>query len=910
MTKSELINPSKSGLFGWRFWLPIMLVLLILPTLYTAPHIILKPENPEGDIDYPSNIESKSEGLVLIVLDGVGDEYLLSDDYMPKLNKYREESAILNVRTGPLTLSATCISEMMTGVPNSPINGLRNFDLNHPGGNDPWLAASNDDRYDVAMVGSYVMGNIYKQFDGINFTNTFKGHSDYYEGDKETFEIASDWIAESNHNVMAVHFSGPDKVGHSFGIVGSEYKEKLLHLDEQVSNLTKNIPENWSIIITADHGMTDIGSHGSAEEDTRNVVALILGPDIEQGTQSNANQRDLSAIVPLFLELPFPIQLHGRIPLEILNFNDSDKEIIERWNWEAAYKRQSFINSENGIESTDLSEEEIDWSQISVEGEFTRNIDILISIMTWIAIVSLAFLALGINLSKIRENWKFFTVYVVSIILFLLSQASLEYSAMIPRAIGGMCVVWLVAWSLNRNNRVQEDNSKSNHFKKFFDIVINNYWVWIAFTSVLFVILYSSSKGLVQTSSQVIVTTLLIYSVLYSIQSSLGTTKEKESESPTYVPWLLALLAFTFGSLRLWFALLPLLFITLGIIVDSFLKKKSSMEKFPLISMLIIILYGVFFVHRRIFGANYVLEAVETGWPSNWQNILISATLLISASFVSTTVNYNRLDYKKSVYLSSWLIFGLFVSYISSSNLDRLVLMLILIGYLSSLYYLFKSPESDLIIQLALPALAMQILLTWGAWSTFVTMIILSCGGKLWQSISSDLPSNSSNKKFQNILAMAVYPWVIWILWWTLLGQVNGLQTCFEGICPHPRELDPGSIIVRGGYVGFRDSPNLYWMILMISSPIIIAFTMIISKISKQGLDLRPYVFTQMLIVLGCMSVISFSPQYPRLMFSLIWSIFFAIFQISIAVVSIAFNKFLHSQQHIKPITQVTIEGT
>ena len=185
MTNSEPKNPR----FFWRLWLPIILVLLILPTFYTAPHIILKPENPEGDIDYPSNIESESEGLVLIVLDGVGDDYLLSDNYMPKLNKYRENSAILNVRTGPLTLSATCVSEMMTGVPNSPIDGLRNFDLSHPGGNDPWLAASNDDRYDVAMVGSYVMGNIYKQVDGINFTNTFKGHSDYCEGDEETFEI-------------------------------------------------------------------------------------------------------------------------------------------------------------------------------------------------------------------------------------------------------------------------------------------------------------------------------------------------------------------------------------------------------------------------------------------------------------------------------------------------------------------------------------------------------------------------------------------------------------------------------------------------------------------------------------------------------------------------------------------------
>ncbi len=907
MIQSEAITPNKVGFYVRKFWLPIVLALLILPTFYTAPHIILKPENPEGEIDYPSNLESKSEGLVLIVLDGVGDDYLLSDSYMPKLNTYRDESAILKVRTGPLTLSATCVSEMMTGVPNSPINGLRNFDLNHPGGNDPWLAASNDERFDVAMVGSYVMGNLYKKFDQINFTNTFKGHSDYYEGDNETFEVASDWIEESNHNVIAVHFSGPDKVGHSFGIAGSEYQEKLLHLDEQVSNLLDIIPENWTIIVTADHGMTDIGSHGSAEEETRNVVALILGPDIKVGSQSDANQRDLSALMPLFLQLPFPIQLHGRIPLDILNFSDSDKDVIERWNWDAAYSRQSFVNSENGIESSDLSQEEINWDLIPVEGEFTRNSDIIISLLTWVAIVVFAFLALGIDLSKIKENWQFFTIYLLSIALFLLSQASLNHSAMIPRAIGGLCVVWLVAWSLNQNNRISK-KSKQNKVGEIFHVVVNNYWIWIVFSLALFLILYSSSKGLVQTSSQVIVTTLLLYSVLYSIQSSLGCNKDIDSEHPAYVPWLMALLAFTFGSIRLWFALLPLFFITLSITVNHFRNKKPTIEKFPLIAMLIIICYAVFFVHRRVFGTNYVLEAVESGWPSNLQNILISASLLISASFVSTTAHYNRLDYRKSSYLSSWLIFGLLVSYFSLSYLDRLVLLIILIGYIMSLYYLFKSPESDKIIQLAVPSLAMQILLTWGAWSTFVTIIILSCVGKLWDSISNDFSNKTSKNKFQNILAIAVYPWVIWILWWTLLGQVNGLQTCFEGICPHPRELDPGSIIVRGGYVGFRESPNLYWMILMISSPIIIAFTMIISKISRQGLDLRPYVFSQVMIVLGCMSVISLSPQYPRLMFSLIWNIFFALFQISVAIFLIYFNKLLGSSKHFEPIIQVSIE--
>ena len=192
----------RKGVFVRKYWLPIILVLMLLPSFYTAPNIIMKSENPNGEIEYPSSLEVKSDGLLLVVLDGVGEKYLLSEEYMPELNSYREKSATLDVRTGPLTLSATCINELMTGVPNSPIDGLRNFNLNHPGGPEPWTMAGEDGRYNVAMVGSYVMGNLYGDFDDINFVNTFKGHSDYYEGDKETLEIASDWVMHSDFNVI------------------------------------------------------------------------------------------------------------------------------------------------------------------------------------------------------------------------------------------------------------------------------------------------------------------------------------------------------------------------------------------------------------------------------------------------------------------------------------------------------------------------------------------------------------------------------------------------------------------------------------------------------------------------------------------------------------------------------------
>ena len=844
---------------------------MILPTWHTVPHVLLTPENPEGEIAFPENITVDSEGFVLIVLDGIGEDYFLDEELMPEINDYRKNAATVKIRTGPLTLSATCISEMMTGVPNAPINGLRNFNLGHPGNNDPWLLAADDPRYDVAMVGSYVMGNMYQDFNNINFVNTFKGHSDYYQGDYDTLLVASEWLNNSVYNVLAVHFSGPDKVGHTWGADSSEYDKKLTHVDQQVSQLLDIIPKEWSVVITADHGMTEMGTHGSSEDITRDVAAIISGPQIVPKSESAGHQRDLSAIVPLILELPFPVQLHGRIPLDIFDYSSQEKSVIEQWNWDAAYQRQIFFDSKEGESNPDLSREDIDWNLLSSDGEFSRDSDIFVSVFTWIMIAICSILALGIKKNEIIENRTFFALYATIIALFLLSHALLNYSAMLPRAIGGICAVWLVGWSLSGTNKNQQ--KISNNFSNKLEIFLHNPRIWISACCLLGVFFWSLLPA--------IVIVLFVYSMLYSLFCAFDRNPTNSSKLPVYWSWILALICMTFGSIRLWYALVPFLFILVGTLLRF--NGKPTIEKVPIISILMLTFFSVFFIHRRIYGDNYILEAVESGWPNSFENILISSSLLILTSIVSVAAHYKGLKLKKSAIFSIWLIFGLFVSAVESSYLDILALLMTLSFCIWAVYLHKIKPQSELVGELPILALAMLLLLTWGAWSVFSTLLILTSCGSLWRILSknSDEILNKYNSK--TMVAMAVYPWVIWILWWTLLGQVNGLQTCFEGICPHPRELDPGTVLVRGGYVGFREDPNLYWMIFMISSPIIITSFMIMDKLQKTGLSLYPYIVFQGLIILGCISLVGFSPKYPRLVFTLTWNAFFATLQLILA---------------------------
>jgi len=814
-------------------------LLLICPLFITAAHVLLDSEAPVGDlIEPPLNHDPLSEGFILIILDGVGENWLLSEEHLPLINSKRDTGATLYLRTSPLTLSATCVSEIMTGVPNSPSDGLRNFDLSHPGGDDAWTLASekkNDENiseYGVGLVGSYVFGNMYGKNKNIDFTDTFLGHSDYYKGDEDTADLLHQWLDNDTYNVIGAHFSGPDKVGHRWGTVGDKYEDKLSHVDKLVSDVIKVVPDNWTIVITADHGMTKLGTHGSSQDITRNVAALVWGPLIIEGSEADGHQRDLAALAIATLDLSFPVQLHGRIPLDILDLSISTKDDLEMWNWLAAYERQDFLESIDRPAANNLQVDVIDWDKISIDAEFTRFIDVFISVSTWSILAATALFLIGMNTPNNTIDRKATALFLVVLVSMIISHAFLGIAAVLPRSIGAISSMWIVWWSLG--------NIKENKNDYFYVNRIYN---------------------------------RLIKSL------------------PKWWPWLAASLVMTFSSLRFWFILIPLTWILLG--NKTLTKNNNAIQKLPLIILGIISLIGIIGVHERLVGDHWVLALVQTGWPDTIFNILFSILILtITGPFHQHLINPHGSKLEGYV-LSGWLLLILFVNWIGDTSVDRVFLIIIL------LFGIFGMAQranliSEGIIKifgikdLDIAALGALLVLTWGAWSAVMTILLISSIDALmrteWKWISIEKHSLYNPRPF---IAAAILPLAIWILWWTMLGQVNGLEAW--GL-PHPRELDPGRLIVRGGYVGARDNPPTEWMTLLIFLPLLLSSTAIISRLKERGLSLQPYAIALSLQLIGCFATLAFSPPYPRLIFSLTWNIVFSSFQILALLLAILFT--------------------
>lgn len=102
-----------------------------------------------------------------------------------------------------------------------------------------------------------------------------------------------------------VHLVEIDGAGHAHG-VGEEYVEALLRVDAQLGRILDALhqrpdAEDWTVLVTTDHGHRDDGGHGGTSEYER--IVWIGASDARLAHRL----RDSSDIAPLLLELTVPV---------------------------------------------------------------------------------------------------------------------------------------------------------------------------------------------------------------------------------------------------------------------------------------------------------------------------------------------------------------------------------------------------------------------------------------------------------------------------------------------------------------------------------------------------------------------------------------------------------------------------
>ncbi|CAG5106878.1 Similar to PIGN: GPI ethanolamine phosphate transferase 1 (Homo sapiens) [Cotesia congregata] len=129
--------------------------------------------------------------------------------------------------------------------------------------------------------------------------------------------------------LLFFHLLGCDTAGHAskphskytmlcFGF--REYKESLKFVDQKIKEVVKSVDKFFgdsrtAYIFTADHGMTDWGSHGSGSDDETETPFIAWGAGVSHlSGRRDIEQADIAPLVASLLGISIPVNSEGVLP--------------------------------------------------------------------------------------------------------------------------------------------------------------------------------------------------------------------------------------------------------------------------------------------------------------------------------------------------------------------------------------------------------------------------------------------------------------------------------------------------------------------------------------------------------------------------------------------------------------------
>ncbi|MCA9647248.1 MAG: alkaline phosphatase family protein, partial [Myxococcales bacterium] len=122
-------------------------------------------------------------------------------------------------------------------------------------------------------------------------------------------------------------FVTPDHQGHAYGIHSARYQKHIHQFDRQLSDLLGEIPLEWTVVVTSDHGAADSGTHGADVPVQRRSPLYAYGPGIAKNVHPKVplDQVDLPNTLAALLGTTPPKQSRGQVLAEWLDMSEAKR---------------------------------------------------------------------------------------------------------------------------------------------------------------------------------------------------------------------------------------------------------------------------------------------------------------------------------------------------------------------------------------------------------------------------------------------------------------------------------------------------------------------------------------------------------------------------------------------------------
>lgn len=135
-------------------------------------------------------------------------------------------------------------------------------------------------------------------------------------------------------NIYFLHLLGIDTAGHGYKPHSREYKNNIKLVDKNVEKISKLFNSIYNdnltaFIFTADHGMTDWGSHGAGTNHETEVPLVAWGAGIRKNQlRRDVNQIDIAPLLASLIGIKIPINSLGILPVDYINSSPKNLRLM------------------------------------------------------------------------------------------------------------------------------------------------------------------------------------------------------------------------------------------------------------------------------------------------------------------------------------------------------------------------------------------------------------------------------------------------------------------------------------------------------------------------------------------------------------------------------------------------------
>jgi hypothetical protein len=262
------------------------------------------------------------EQVVLVVIGGLGyADGRLTD--MPNLEMLMDAGATASVvsraPTYPLPAWTTLITGLWPELNNAPITDAGKV-ARQPVYFDHIFAAAHDAGLRTAIAGFEGWKSLLPSdtVDASYYSNAEDAFAD-----AEVAQAAFGFIADSQYNLILVHFSQLDAVGQSDGTIDLAYQSAARQIDAYLRQIMRLVnPANSALLVTSDHGLMEDGGLGGDEPELTRLPLVMVGEHIVPGIYSPVDQVDMAPTIAALLGTRLPATAQGRPLYEMMRLDE------------------------------------------------------------------------------------------------------------------------------------------------------------------------------------------------------------------------------------------------------------------------------------------------------------------------------------------------------------------------------------------------------------------------------------------------------------------------------------------------------------------------------------------------------------------------------------------------------------